>query len=117
MKAIFPRITNNENRTTQESRTMDLTQQITELAQQAKAAARAMATVGTERKNRALFAMSRMLLERKSILKQENEKDLAEAQKQQMSSAFLDRLTLRDSVIESMASGLEDVARLPRSGG
>lgn len=92
---------------------MDLTRQITELAEQAKAAARTMATVGSERKNRVLRTMSRMLLDRKSFLKQENDKDLAEARKQNLSSAFIDRLALRDSVIESMASGLEDVARLP----
>ena len=91
---------------------MDLAQQIAGIAQQAKAASRLIATVSTERKNRALLSMSRMLLDKKALLQQENQKDLAEAKKQSQSAAFIDRLTLSDAVIESMASGLEEVARL-----
>lgn len=90
---------------------MDITQQITEIARQAKAASRRLAGVSSEQKNRALLAMAALLRDRKALLKNENRKDLAEAGT--YSAAFIDRLTLSDKVIESMASGLEDVARLP----
>ncbi len=92
---------------------MDIKQQITELAVKAREASRAMAKVDSERKNRVLFSMARMLRERKAWLQAENAKDLAAAQGQGLSAAFIDRLTLSDTVIESMAAGLEDVARLP----
>ncbi|MEI6125351.1 MAG: glutamate-5-semialdehyde dehydrogenase [Pseudomonadota bacterium] len=91
---------------------MNITRQITDIAREAKAASRSIATVSTARKNRALYSMSRMLLDKKAFLQQENEKDLREAQKQNQSAAFIDRLTLSDAVMESMASGLEEVARL-----
>ncbi|MCX5901689.1 MAG: glutamate-5-semialdehyde dehydrogenase [Proteobacteria bacterium] len=92
---------------------MDIAQQITELAVKAREASRAMAKVDSERKNRVLQAMARLLRERKARLQAENAKDLASAQGQGLSAAFIDRLTLSDAVIESMAAGLEDVARLP----
>jgi len=90
---------------------MDITQQITAIARQAKAASRRLAGVSSEQKNRALLAMAALLRDRKALLQNENRKDLADARGQ--SAAFIDRLTLSDKVIESMASGLEDVARLP----
>jgi glutamate-5-semialdehyde dehydrogenase len=92
---------------------MDIAQQITQLAVQARAASRAMAKVDSERKNRVLLTMARMLRENKARLQAENAKDLAAARDQGLSAAFIDRLTLSDKVIESMAAGLEDVARLP----
>ena len=76
-----------------------------------------MAKVDSERKNRVLQAMAGLLRERKAWLQAENEKDLAAVQGQGQSAAFIDRLTLSDTVIESMAAGLEEVARLPDSVG
>ena len=92
---------------------MDIKQQIIELAVNAREASRAMAKVNSERKNRVLLAMARMLRERKAQLQAENAKDLAAAKGQGLSAAFVDRLTLSDKTIESMAAGLEEVARLP----
>ena len=92
---------------------MDIKQQITELAVKAREASRAMAKVDSERKNRVLQAMARMLRENRALLQAENAKDLAAAKEQSLSAAFIDRLTLSDTVIESMAAGLEEVARLP----
>jgi glutamate-5-semialdehyde dehydrogenase len=92
---------------------MGIAQQITGLAVKAREASRAMAKVDAERKNRALYAMARLLRERTSHLQAENAKDLIPAREQGLSAAFIDRLTLSDKVIESMAAGLEEVARLP----
>lgn len=72
-----------------------------------------MAKVDSERKNRVLDVMARMLRDRKSELRAENAKDLAAAKERDLPAAFVDRLTLSDTVIESMAAGLEEVARLP----
>jgi glutamate-5-semialdehyde dehydrogenase len=92
---------------------MDIKQQIIELAVKARDASRAMAKVDSERKNRVLHDMARMLREQKAQLQAENGKDLKAAAGQGLSAAFVDRLTLSDKVIESMAAGLEEVARLP----
>ena len=46
-------------------------------------------------------------------LKQENEKDLKAARAKGLSAAIIDRLTLSDKVIDSMAGGLREVAALP----
>jgi glutamate-5-semialdehyde dehydrogenase len=93
--------------------TMDIAQQITELAVKARDASRAMAKVDSGRKNRVLYGMAGLLRQKKSQLQAENGKDLKAAAGQGLSAAFIDRLTLSDKVIESMAAGLEDVARLP----
>lgn len=92
---------------------MDLTQTITNIAKDAKAASRYLASLSTGRKNSLLYSVSRMLLSKKEYLQQENQKDLQEAKKQNLSNALIDRLTLSDGVINAMASGLEDVAGLP----
>lgn len=92
---------------------MNIPQEIARIAKEAKAAARNMASISTERKNSVLYFISQMLLSKKSFLQKENEKDLQEAKRQNLSKALIDRLTLSDEVIEGMSSGLEDVARLP----
>ena len=92
---------------------MDIAQQITQLAVKAREASRAMAKVDSERKNRVLYSMAKMLRENIARVQAENEKDLKAAAEQGLSAAFIDRLTLSDKVIESMAAGLEEVARLP----
>lgn len=92
---------------------MEVSQKIIAIAKEAKAASRQIASMNTERKNSVLYSISQMLLCKKSFLQKENQKDLEEAQRQNLSQALIDRLILSDTVIEGMASGLEDVARLP----
>ena len=57
--------------------------------------------------------MARLLREHKACCRLKTQKTLTAAQGQGLSAAFIDRLTLSDKVIESMAAGLEEVARLP----
>jgi len=92
---------------------MDIHQQIVGLAREARAAAQAMAGLGTDEKNRLLVSIATRLRSGAAQLKQENQKDLAEARRSSLSAAMIDRLTLSDRVIADMAAGLEEVARLP----
>ncbi len=92
---------------------MDILQEVTAIAKKAKDAARHVASISTEQKNSVLHSVNRLLQNKKSFLQKENEKDLQEAKKQNLSNALIDRLTLSDNVLEAMASGLDDVAGLP----
>lgn len=92
---------------------MDITETIYGIVKEAKAASRHIASSSTEQKNKILHSVSRLLLHKKSFLQQENEKDLQDAEKQNLSDALIDRLTLSDKVIEEMACGIEAVAALP----
>ena len=92
---------------------MTLAAEITALAQKVKKASRVLAAIGTTEKNRALRLMAAGLRERRNFLQEENQLDLIEAEKNSLPAAMIDRLTLSDAVIESMAVGLEEVASFP----
>ena len=83
-----------------------------EILSAAKAAAPALATVSTEAKNAALFAMAEELLaETESILKA-NALDV-EAARGTINDVMIDRLSLSPERIEGMAEGIREVAELP----
>src|SRR5712671_961971 len=90
---------------------MSLTDQMTLLARQAKAAARELAKLTTAEKNGCLLAMADAL-EKNGRIKEANALDMAAGQSA-LSSAMLDRLKLDDKRIASMAKGLREVAALP----
>ncbi len=92
---------------------MTLAAEITLLAQKVKKASRVLAATGTTEKDRALQLMAAGLRDRRDFLQKKNQLDLIEAEKQGLSAAMIDRLTLSDAVIESMATGLEEVASFP----
>ena len=50
------------------------------------------------------------LLENSEIIKEENEKDLKAAREKGISESFIDRLTLTDERIKSMANGVWEIA-------
>ena len=91
---------------------MSLENQIIQIAKQARAAARIMATLSAEQKNRALFAIARQLEKDKELIQAENAKDVAVARENGLSDAMIDRLTITDKVLEGMVEGLEYVAGL-----
>ncbi|MDD9301635.1 MAG: glutamate-5-semialdehyde dehydrogenase [Desulfobacter sp.] len=91
---------------------MSLETQIIQIAQDARAAARIMATLSSEQKNRALYTIADLITAHGSLIQKENEKDLAAAQKNGLSSAMIDRLTITDKVLSAMAEGLRFVAGL-----
>ncbi|MFM8469296.1 MAG: glutamate-5-semialdehyde dehydrogenase [Limisphaerales bacterium] len=92
---------------------MSLLDQMTQLAQQAKAAARELAKLSTAEKNRALLAMADALEARAPQLKEANAKDMATGAQMGLSTAMLDRLKLDEKRIAAMAKGLREVAALP----
>uniref|UniRef100_UPI0040489353 glutamate-5-semialdehyde dehydrogenase n=1 Tax=Shewanella sp. TaxID=50422 RepID=UPI0040489353 len=76
-------------------------------------AAQALAVLDEQVKNTILLDMARALRAHSDEILKANLLDLANAQSANMGSAMLDRLTLNNDRIESMASGIETVASLP----
>lgn len=87
--------------------------ELTELGKQAKEAARFLATAGTDQKNLALRAMADALIARTAELLDANRLDLADGEKNGLSRAMLDRLSLTEQRILGMADGMRQVAALP----
>jgi glutamate-5-semialdehyde dehydrogenase len=92
---------------------MHLTEQMTQLAKQAKTASRELAKLTTREKNDGLLAMAGALEENSAALKEANALDMEVAAKLGLSSAMQDRLKLDDKRIAAMAKGLREVAALP----
>jgi len=92
---------------------MTLTEQMTRLAQEAKAASRVLARMSTEGKNACLLAMAGALEHEAVAIKAANALDMDIAAKMGLTSAMLDRLKLDDKRITSMAKGFREVAALP----
>lgn len=92
---------------------MDIKALILEKAKKAKAASRVLSKTPSSVKNKALISMADALIDAKEEIKRENAKDLEYAREKKLSSALIDRLTLNDKRIESMASGLREVSQLP----
>src|SRR5664279_114746 len=92
---------------------MTLTEQMTQLAKQAKAASRDLARLATGGKNACLLAMAGALEQNAAIIKDANASDMEVGAKMGLSAAMLDRLKLDDKRIAAMAKGLREVAALP----
>jgi len=90
-----------------------LADDILDMAKRARTAARTLVTLSTESKNKVLLHMATALDEQRAFIQEENKKDLVAGKEKGLSSAMLDRLELTDKVIESMRSGLAEVAALP----
>ena len=82
------------------------------VGQRARAAARAMARASTASKDAALIEMAAAIRRDKLRLQSENAKDLDAGLAKGLDTAMLDRLTLSDKAIETMAQGLEQIASL-----
>jgi len=91
---------------------MTLTEQMTVLAKQAKAASRELAKLTTAEKNSCLLAMANALEKNAAALKDANALDMDAGAKMGLSTAMLDRLKLDDKRIGAMAKGLREVAAL-----
>ena len=92
---------------------MSLQDLILNIAKGAREASREVARLGTAVKNNALLAMAEGIEKNSGFLKKENSKDLELAEKKGLQKAMMERLTLSDKVIKSMAGGLREVAALP----
>ncbi len=79
----------------------------------ARAASRAMARASTAAKNAALVATARAIRRDRSKLQLANAQDLEAGRAKGLDAYMLDRLTLSDQALETMAKGLEQIAELP----
>ncbi len=86
---------------------------LTAMAAAAKNATRQMALASTDDKNRALEAIVRSLAESQKDILSANERDINEGQKNGLSSALIDRLTLTPERLDSMAADVINIASLP----
>lgn len=78
----------------------------------AKAAERALATVGTEKKDEALEAIRLALLENREKILEANSRDMENAEKTNLKQAFRDRLLLTSARIDDIAKGVSEVRAL-----
>ncbi|TLN21548.1 glutamate-5-semialdehyde dehydrogenase [bacterium] len=92
---------------------MSIRDEMTAMAQKAREAGRKTARLGSSVKDRALVKMAEALEAAREELKAANALDLAAAKEAGISGAMLDRLTLSDKTIDSMAKGLREVAAQP----
>ena len=92
---------------------MDIETTMRTLGQQARDASRLLAAASTEAKNTALLAIASRLRSHKSALLKANAADLTQAREDGLEPALVDRLTLTEAGVESMAEGLEQIAALP----
>ncbi|ODQ85062.1 glutamate-5-semialdehyde dehydrogenase [Mycolicibacterium holsaticum] len=90
-----------------------LREHVHDAARRARVAARALATLSTETKNRALNTAADHVLMRVGEVLAANEADLAAARAAGTPEAMLDRLALNPARVEGIADGLRQVAGLP----
>lgn len=91
---------------------MEIKSYMTQIGRQAREASGIMAKADTATKNRALLFIAEAIRRETVQLREANEQDLAAARKKGLEAALLDRLTLSDKAIETMATGLEQIAAL-----
>ncbi|MCG8619332.1 MAG: glutamate-5-semialdehyde dehydrogenase [Desulfobacterales bacterium] len=96
----------------QNQETNTLENQIIDIAKEARAAGRIMATLSTSDKNRALLAIADHLEAGREEIQAENAKDTEAGRAAGLSDAMVDRLTITDKVLAGMAEGLRYVAGL-----
>lgn len=92
---------------------MTLTEQMTELARQAREASRGIARLSTAEKNFCLLAMAAALERNMAAILEANGRDMAAGSQAGLSAAMLDRLKLDERRVAAMARGLREIAALP----
>ncbi|MEZ5535726.1 MAG: glutamate-5-semialdehyde dehydrogenase [Thiolinea sp.] len=91
---------------------MDNTTYMRTVGENAKRAGQVLANAETAIKNKALHTIADTLLEKAAWLQAENEKDLVAGREKGLEAAMLDRLTLSDKALNTMAEGLRQIADL-----
>ncbi len=88
-------------------------EQVMELGRQARIASRALMGLSTDDKNNILISMADVLERHTELIQEVNAVDVAEAKKNGLSDALVDRLVLNDQRMTAMIQGLRDIAKLP----
>ena len=92
---------------------MDISSSVKKIAEDALAASRRLARSSTDIKNAALLRMADQLIRHRDLIVSENERDVRAAGEKGLSSAMIDRLTVKDATLQAMAQGLREVTALP----
>jgi glutamate-5-semialdehyde dehydrogenase len=92
---------------------MDIQTTMNNIGQAARKASRTMAKADTASKNRALALIAQAIRRDAALLSAANQQDLQTARAAGLAEAMLDRLTLSEQAIATMAEGLEQIAALP----
>ncbi|WP_420476030.1 glutamate-5-semialdehyde dehydrogenase [Noviherbaspirillum sp. ST9] len=92
---------------------MDIKTYMNDVGQRARNASRAMAKADTSAKNKALSLIAAAIRRDADALRAANRKDLDAARANGLAEAMIDRLTLSDKAITTMAEGLEQIVSLP----
>ncbi|HWS12690.1 MAG TPA: gamma-glutamyl-phosphate reductase, partial [Rhodocyclaceae bacterium] len=87
--------------------TLDVKQMMRGMGREARAASRRMARASTNEKNAALAAIAAAIRRSREAIRAANGEDLEAARAAGLDEAMLDRLTLTDKSIATMAEGLE----------
>jgi glutamate-5-semialdehyde dehydrogenase len=90
-----------------------LQDQIHQIGKNARAASRALARLDSKTKNAVLVAMADELIVRLPDILEANATDVAEAEKNGLTKASIDRLRLNEKRVADMADGIRQVAALP----
>ena len=91
----------------------DIDATMRQLGQAARGAAAVIANAGTSEKNAALEAVAQSLSDNAAGILEANAKDLQAAERNRLSAALTERLTLDAERVAGMAEGCRQVARLP----
>lgn len=97
---------------TQQIDSSEVLELMNQIGKKARQASRAMARAGAQQKNAALLQMAQEIRRQADALKEVNAGDVRRAKEAGHDDAFIDRLTLTDKAIATMAEGLEQVASL-----
>jgi len=92
---------------------MTIKKQIREMAKKAREASYKLTNLSSRIKDQALLDMAEELTKAAAQLKKANAEDVKLARQKSLSAAIIDRLTLTDQVIQTMAAGLREIAALP----
>ena len=91
---------------------MDIHSYMHGIGREARKAAREMARAATRAKDQALLAMADAIERERALLLAANAEDVAAARAKGLDSAMVDRLTLTERNVASMAQGLREIAQL-----
>src|ERR687895_1214322 len=89
------------------------TRSVTDICLAAKAAARELAQIDSETKDRALLAIAAALEARTPEILEANARDLEAGREAGLSSALMDRLALDERRVAAMATGVREIVALP----
>jgi len=87
-------------------------EEILEILKKTKESTFKLMEISSKEKNKILYSLADALDKNKSFIMKENQKDIEEARRRNLSSAFVDRLTLTDKRIEGMKNSLLNLVEL-----